>query len=255
MVTLSYDGSFMGLLTVIFEIYDSKYDQVEIVSGHKIQNNIFGNIHQVDTQIEKADRVIKGLKNLISARALKQLYDSFLSEDKGVENKLYAYIHYVFSANQNIEKDYSNPFVLYVAETAKKVHREKHRMEAFIRFQLTKDQIYYAICEPDFNVLPLIKEHFTKRYADQKWLIFDAKRKYGLFYDLEKVEEVQMVFSENINSVKKISAIFDEHEILYQQLWKNYFKSINIVARKNTKLHIQHMPKRYWKHLTEKSIN
>jgi probable DNA metabolism protein len=43
--------------------------------------------------------------------------------------------------------------VLTVQQTSRKVHREKHRMEAFVRFQLTKDQLYFAIVQPDFNVL------------------------------------------------------------------------------------------------------
>ncbi|RYZ23730.1 MAG: DUF4130 domain-containing protein, partial [Chitinophagaceae bacterium] len=51
------------------------------------------------------------------------------------------------------------------------------------------------------------------------------------------------------------SAAYDEAESIYQELWKQYFKSVNIAARKNTKLHIQHMPKRYWKYLPEKQPN
>src|SRR5690606_39662819 len=37
-----------------------------------------------------------------------------------------------------------------------------------------------------------------------------------------------------------------EAEEKFQQLWKQYFKSTNIVERKNDKLHLQHVPKRYW---------
>ncbi|MGY0039832.1 DUF4130 domain-containing protein [Pedobacter sp. NJ-S-72] len=47
-------------------------------------------------------------------------------------------------------------------------------------------------------------------------------------------------------------SILSEKEGFYAVLWKDYFKSTNIAARKNTKLHIQHVPKRYWKYLTEK---
>ena len=59
-------------------------------------------------------------------------------------------------------------------------------MEAFVRFQLTKDGLYYCIIQPDYNVLPLISNHFEKRYADQRWLIYDSRRKYGIYYDLKK---------------------------------------------------------------------
>ena len=51
--------------------------------------------------------------------------------------------------------------------------------------------------------------------------------------------------------LKYISDAFEE---LYQKLWHSYFQSINIEARKNTKLHLQHVPRRYWKYLTEKQV-
>jgi probable DNA metabolism protein len=66
-----------------------------------------------------------------------------------------------------------------------------------------------------------------------------------------------MQFSENPRDNIAMKTIIDEKEELYQQLWQQYFSSVNIAARKNTKLHIQHMPKRYWRWLTEKkgSVN
>jgi probable DNA metabolism protein len=55
-----------------------------------------------------------------------------------------------------------------------------------------------------------------------------------------------------IHNAANVVAAFEEDEEIYQHLWKNYFHSVNIPARKNTKLHLRHIPKRYWKHLTEK---
>ncbi|MNI90098.1 hypothetical protein D3C73_1475850 [compost metagenome] len=102
-------------------------------------------------------------------------------------------------------------------------------------------------------MLPLISNHFKNRYADQQWIIYDLKRKYGLHYNLDAVTEITIGFAEGINKQKPAPALMDENEALYAALWKDYFKSANIVARKNTKLHVQHVPKRYWKYLTEKT--
>ena len=113
-------------------------------------------------------------------------------------------------------------------------------------------KVIYSIVEPDYNVLPLITAHFKDRFADQQWLIWDAKRRYGIYYDKEKVSTVQMTFSEDTQNGKEISRMYDEKEMLYHQLWQQYFKSVSISARKNTKLHLQHMPSRYWKYLPEK---
>jgi probable DNA metabolism protein len=247
-----YDGTFEGWLTAVFEIYEHKFMEAHITIKEKLQPGFFGSVHNIIADNKKANRVWKGLQDKLSKVAQTHLYHAFLSELKGIENTLLQYVQYAFKSKSTVERDYSNETILRVAQTAKKVAREKHRMEAFIRFQLTKDGMYYAICQPDFNVLPLIEKHFKTRYADQRWLIYDAFRKYGLYYDLKNVEVVQLSFNEQNNNGKNISAIYDDTEILYQQLWQQYFNSVNIASRKNTKLHIQHMPKRYWKFLPEK---
>jgi probable DNA metabolism protein len=252
MTTVAYDGGWLGFLTAVFEVYEYRLSDTIICGQDAVPASIFGQVHVVQTDPVKAQRVWEKLKQKLTPRAWRQLYDSFLSEDKSIENVLLRYIQYSLSAKTAVESDYGHPDILMVQQTSRKVHREKHRMEAFVRFQLTKDQLYYAIVQPDHNVLPLIIKHFKDRYADQRWLIYDAHRKYGIYYDLETVEEVQLSFTTDTNNDVSLAAIYDEHEALYQHLWQQYFKSVNIAARKNTKLHVQHMPKRYWKYLVEK---
>src|SRR5690606_25265234 len=133
-----------------------------------------------------------------------------------------------------------------MAVVGKQMHREKHRMEAFIRFQRTIDGLYVAPISPDFNVLPLIVQHFENRYADQSWLIYDIKRHYGVYYDLQKVELVSLEGQPDGMRKGQLSPeIITEVEPLYQELWQAYFDHVNIPERKNLKLHLRHMPKRY----------
>jgi probable DNA metabolism protein len=254
MQLLVYDGSFEGWLTAVFQVYESKYADVSIKREGQAQPNAFGKTHFIQTDNAKAKRVWNGLKQKISAGAASQVYKTFLSEIPSIEDTLLRYVQYVFASKSIVECDYSNEDVHKVQQTSRKVHREKHRMEAFVRFQLTRDQLYYAIVQPDFNVLPLVIRHFKERYADQRWLIYDSRRKYGIYYDLTTVQTVDINFSEDTAGGENISAIYDENEPLYQMLWQQYFGSVNIAARKNTKLHVQHMPKRYWRYLTEKKV-
>lgn len=251
MTTVLYDGSFEGFLTAVFEVYEYKITAPCIYKNGFANDSLFGAAHVVQTDKEKCKRVYKRLSNKLSKNGWDRVYPVFLSELNGIENTLFNYIQYVLSRDGG-ENDFSNKDVLLVLEVSKKVHREKHRMEAFVRFQLTKDQLYYSIIQPDFNVLPLISKHFEKRYADQRWLIYDALRKYGLYYNLQQVSEVEINFDVAPTDKKNTTVLYDEQEELYQQLWQQYFKSVNIAARKNMKLHIQHMPKRYWRYLVEK---
>ncbi len=181
------------------------------------------------------------------------MYFAFLSEEPGIEMILYRYIRKAIGNKDFSAGDYGDSVILKVSQTAKMVSREKHRMEAFVRFMLIKDEIYFSHIAPDFNVLPLILSHFESRYADQKWIIYDLKRKYGLFYDLNSTQYISLDLSEKLNNGILDPYVYAASEKDFQVLWQKYFKSVNIASRKNTKLHLQHVPKRYWKYLSEKS--
>lgn len=247
-----YDGSFEGFLTVVFKVFEEKIKQVDIQREGNVQASFFGESEEVITNKTQADRVWNGLKKKLTPFGRNQLYYSFLSELESVENILLDYIQQVFAIPENIEKDFSNATVLKLSKIAKSVGREKHRMEAFVRFRLTKDGLYFASVAPDFNVLPLIAKHFKSRYADQKWVIYDIERKYGLYYNLENVETIVMDFPKEFDFTKTSKDFFAEEELAFQELWQNYFKSTNIESRKNRVLHVKHVPKRYWKYLSEK---
>jgi probable DNA metabolism protein len=249
-IILQYDGSFDGLLSAIFYVYEYKLSDVEIQRDTE-PKPLFGEVIFVPIDDEKAKRVWKSIKE--KSKNSWKFYYSFLSERSDMERTLLAYAQHVFDQG-NVAGDYGNDAVMQVSKIAKSVGREKHRMEAFVRFRLTKDNIYFATIEPDFNVLPIILKHFKSRYADQEWIIYDLKRKYGIRYDLEKVEEVQFDFENNFNPTETSELIFAQEELEFQELWKNYFKSTNIKSRKNMKLHIRHVPKRYWKYLSEKQF-
>ncbi|RYD75813.1 MAG: DNA metabolism protein, partial [Sphingobacteriales bacterium] len=195
-----------------------------------------------------------GLQKKIKKEWLRKFYCSYLSEIPEAYQHLFQFTIYIFQNEKGAEANYGNNDVMALSKYAKSVEREKHRMEAFIRFQKTGDGMFYASIDPDFNVLPLITNHFKNRYADQQWIIYDLKRKYGLHYDLNTVEEISIDFSADVNKKNPAAILMDEKEELYSLLWKDYFKSANIVARKNTKLHVKHVPKRYWKYLTEKQL-
>ncbi|TSD66605.1 DUF4130 domain-containing protein [Inquilinus sp. KBS0705] len=248
---LIYDGTFEGLLTAVYEVYERKLEHVIIEKCDWVSTALFEDVLQITTDEARAARVLKGLRQKISATGVQRLYAAHLAEIKAEENNLMGYIRYAFDAPHNIEEDYGNRYVMRVSDVVRMVRREKHRMEAFVRFQKLKDETFYATVQPDFNVLPLLIRHFKSRYADQKWIIYDIKRNYGLFYDLHDTQYITLDFS-TMNKAGDVIAAFNEDEGIYQSLWKNYFQSVNIPSRKNTRLHVRHIPKRYWKHLTEK---
>ncbi|SIT95909.1 probable DNA metabolism protein [Epilithonimonas bovis DSM 19482] len=251
MTTLLYDGSFDGLFTAVFEVFEYRYNDAEIVSRENfLQENIFAQIHEVVTQTEKSERVLKKLEQSIGKTGINQLVKVFLSEDPRLEQLILSAVQQsVKYPGDNILQNFANDDILQISKICKSVSRERHRMTAFVRFEKMQDDIYFAKIDPDYNVLPLIRNHFKNRYADQQWMIYDLRRNYGLFYDLENCGFFYP--DEKINLSQYQEKLHDE-EKKYQRLWQSYFAKTNIKERKNSKLHIQHVPKRYWKYLTEK---
>lgn len=254
MTQLVYDGSFEGLLTAIFELYERKIGEARVVRKGSYQPELTASYLESIPDAKKAERVWNGLKQKISVEKRNEVYQCFLSELPEMEDILVAFIRHVFDSKHSVEKDYSNKSVLAVEQIAHKVYREKHRMEAFVRFQRSKDDLYISSIEPDFNVLPLIVSHFSERYADQHWLIYDNRRDYGIHYNKDTfgVQEVRMEWEPTAHHEFLPASTCHEEEVVYQSLWQRYFQTINIQARNNRKLHIRHVPVRYWKYLTEK---
>lgn len=252
MTLLSYDSTFEGFLTAVFEVFEFKYPNPKIIKNSDVQQNLFAKPIEIFTDNGKADRVMKKLNEQLGSDGVRSLIYAFLSEKNGIEDVLFTAINYaVENPHLNILKDFSNDAVLQITQLTKSVGREKHRMEAFIRFELLKDGIYFAKIDPDFDVLTLIIRHFKNRYQDQKWLIYDLRRKYGIYYDLEKIEVITIDLDLKLLGSKD-NSVFSDVEVEYQKLWAEYFDHVNIKERKNKKLHLQHVPKRYWKYLTEK---
>lgn len=253
MTTLIYDGSFEGLMTAIFEVFEYKFADAEIFSAENYNvENIFATVHEVQTQAEKSERVLKKLEDNIGKSAVSQLLMVYLSEDPQLENLILSTVKYsLLRPNQNVLNDFANADMMQIAKVCKSVGREIHRMHAFVRFEKLQDEFYFSKVEPDFNVLPLIFKHFKARYQDQKWMIFDLKRHYGIFSDTESAD---FFYPDEIVKTKFVHTqnLLHEEELKYQKLWQRYFVKTDIPERKNLKLHVQSLPKRYWKYLTEK---
>lgn len=248
-----FDGTYTGLFCCVFEAFEMKeFDALPSYEA-KHQPDFFVPERSIFSDPIKAERIQNALIDKIGKNTSNEFYKAFLSEDEEAWNAIYYILIQIFKGNNKILENFGDSRVLYFHQTLKKVSRERHRMKAFIRFSKSNDGLYFAIIEPDFNVLPLILSFFKNRYADQPWLIYDIKRKYGFHYDTRQLNEITLDQSQQKEMQStQLTIALEERDELFQNLWKRYFKSTNIEARKNMKLHLQHVPRRYWKYLTEK---
>lgn len=247
MTCFTYSGTFTGFLSAVFDVYDRRVTDATLLHSNEPPPLFCDALIDVTDDEHKAARVTNKITALCGRSGLRTLWKAWLSEQPSIDNLCLDAIRYAIRTGTDVLSDYGNPSVVRIREAEKVMHRESHRMEAFVRFRLGADGVYAATIEPDFNVLPMIVPHFTDRYADQRWLIYDVKRGYGMYYDLHTVSEVEISTTEQSDAIE-----LDADEDQFASLWKDYFRSTNIKARRNMKLHLRHVPRRYWRLLTEK---
>ena len=260
MIVYVFDNTLDGLLTAVFDSF-FLHQEPEMLLAEGEQLPLFADKpHTVMTDNEKAARVWKGLEKHLSRDGLHMIAISWLSEERALNQPLFNFVCKVFRlpARSGIEQNASDPDVLAVRNTCRRVLHEQLRMKQFIRFQKAKDGTYLAVVSPDHNVLPLIIDHFQDRFNDQPWLIYDAKRHYGYYYDgtnapirITFEDEASVPF--DLTNGKLEADVLSSDDALFQQLWRTYFKAICIKERMNPRKQLSDMPRRYWKYMTEKN--
>lgn len=260
MTVYTFDNTLDGLLTAVFDSFALHQQHVTLLAKGE-QLPLFANKpYVVMTDSEKAERVWKGLEKHLSKDGLHMITISWLSEERALNQPLFNFICKVFRQPvcSGIERNASDADVLEVRNTCRRVLHEQLRMKQFIRFQKAKDGTYLAVVSPDHNVLPLITDHFQDRFNDQPWLIYDAKRHYGYYYD-GTAAPIHITFKDesavpfDLSNGKLNDEVLSDNDQLFQQLWRTYFKAICIKERMNPRKQLSDMPRRYWKYMTEKN--
>ena len=259
MTVYTFDHTLDGLLTAVFDAYALHQMPDSLSVEGDILPMFCNEVHQVRTAEDKARRVWAGLEKRLSREALRLITVAWLSEEKELSTPLFHYIYKVFLRKEgapSIERNFSDPDVLFVTNTGRRVMHEQLRMKQFIRFQKTKDGTYLGVVSPDHNVLPLVISHFRDRFGDQPWLIYDARRRYGFYYDRQQVVRITFEDEEalpfDLDTGRLSSEVLSQDDQLFQDLWRTYFKAICIRERMNPRKQLSDMPRRYWKYMTEK---
>ena len=119
---------------------------------------------------------------------------------------------------------------------------EVELLRGFVRFS-EFDGVLGAEIEPKNRVLPLLRHHFCERYHNETFFIYDRTHQEALLYSGGVSRIVPLEHFEMAQP--------DEQEAGYRRLWRRFYDTIAIEARKNEKLRMTHMPKRYWNTMTE----
>ena len=241
---LIYDGSFEGLLTSIFYAYPMK-DKAIITNKKNHIPNMLNQITYVKTEIDKYTRVYKSIKKKLNNTVLTNIYLTYLSEIASCENTILEYLKLCYKFGTSINLAKNNDTIILIDKYCQKVNIEAERFMQFVRFKEIVPLGFYSKIEPDYNILPLIINHFTERFSDQNFIIHDVTREIALVYD----KKSSFITHLSKNKSKEILSLNKDNT--FENLFKIFYKSTTIKERINLKCRDNFMPRRYHKNLTE----
>lgn len=236
-----YDGSFEGFLSCVFESFAAKQHPYDIICENLSQPSLMEE-KWITTDFQKAERVLRGIGEKISADALYLVQNGFCTCYSQRELLLLDFIRLGFSRGRSVCDLLANKTVSELQKAVLFLKRESHQYLGFVRFSVHGDGLV-SVIEPKNMVLPTIAPHFCDRYRNELFIIYDKTHRSALIH---KPQQWAIVDIEDF-----IEPEADETERFYRELWGIYFDAIAIRERNNPRCQMNHMQKRYWNHLTE----
>ena len=223
-------------------VFDAFREECIITSDESVQLSIDSEVIRVNADREKCERVRKGITRY-DRYAEEEILLALRSCDALKEQIAFNYIKKLMQIKAPIKKMLSLPETIELNDLVYKVTGETHRLKGFLRFMESRDGVLYAPYSPDNNITDLLMPHFAERFKSERFVIHDLKRKIAGMYDGREWI---------IGYAGEAEIYLSEYERAFENLWKKYYKSVNIKERPHEKQMKGYMPVRYWKFLPEK---
>lgn len=234
------DGTSESFFTAVFDAYPEK--NCIITSDKDIQLSLDSEVINVAIDGEKTCRVTEKLTAL-DCEAVKDINKVLRSCDALKEQTAFEYIKALTRHKAPVKKAYNLPEVIEFNDVLYKITGEVHRIKGLLRFMESADGTLYAPYSPDNDITELLMPHFVERFKSERFVIHDLKRKTaGMYNGREWIT----------GYVGEAEIYLSEYERAFENLWKKYYKAVNIKERPHEKQMKRSMPVRYWKFLPEK---
>ncbi len=234
-----YDGSFDGLLCCVFESYEQNEIPAQIL---KWGEPTLYPTKAIASDSQKAGRVLASIPRKMGQPALQLVRMAFLTCLEEKERMILLFLRLGYRHGPAVTSMLADDVVNTLFKAVKRLTNESYRYQGFVRFSVINGVLVSEI-EPENFVLPLLAPHFCKRLANERFFIHDQTHGMALVYEPGR----RAIIPADRLELPPI----DQEEAAYRRLWQLFYDTIAIQGRINPRGRMGHLPKRYWKNMTE----
>ena len=243
MTVFLIEKSLTGVCSALFYAFTERIMPDGVFSRDGFVRNFTDCYIEIENDEKKAQRILRALKKYGGEKITEYVKICLLSCDVNAAKIAFDYAYLTLFKRRDVSSFLADKSVSDFYYIIKNVLNEKHRFTGFIRFKETASGILYAPYSPDNDITEILCPHFVARLSGVPFIIHDVKRNKAGVSDGKRFT----VMTTDTDAVLNLSG--DEKE--WENLWKNYYKAVNIKERRNKKQQNNLMPLRYRKFLPE----
>lgn len=244
-----HDGSLEGLLSAVFQAYARHEEPTDIVAAERYQPRLGQSPIPIATDAGHARRMRAGIQDAAGREGFRWVLEASLCDDYDAGMKVYRFIRHLMerqaagSQGRRLLDDLSHPTVAAVHTLRTKAVNEAEKMRQFVRFSHLENGVWFARCNPNVSVIPLVISHFARRFNDQPFIIYDEVHHLSGIYDGQS----WYLATGEVEAPAGPTA----HDQCMEEAWRCFYDALCVDARYNPELRRNFMPQRLWKNLPE----
>lgn len=249
------EDSVDGIFTGVYDAWASGLGHANVGLRISAQMNLelFAEYCEVQTDAEKAQKVARSIRRKMGQDAYQTIYQAALSMYAEKADCIYRVVARGMSSGVSPKEareviwSLQDPNVSRLFELSRKTGNEAHRYLQFVRFRELEDGLLFAEIQAENYILPLIGDHFSDRFPNENFMIYDNAHKDCLIHGKQRSWFILRDTEPDQKKKEQLSG----KEAEMQKLWRGFCTSIAIEARKNEKLQMQFWPLKFRKWMTE----
>lgn len=254
MLVFLCEDSLEGILTAVYEAYQSRYghDNIRLqLATQEYEMELFSTYREIAADAVSTDKVLYSILDRIGQAARESVIQAAYSAEADKAEVIYRYLIRGFAVGARITDHLSDPFVGRMFAICRGFGNEVHRFRQFLRFLVQENGLMTAVIEPKGRVLTFLVPHFADRLPGEDFIIWDKTHDQAALHRKQQgwflMDHIGRDYPEYAAELEQAGT----EEARMQGLWKIFFHAIAVEERKNGDLQRQFLPKWYRGHMTE----
>ncbi len=170
-----------GIFTGVYNAWASRLGHANValrVEG-PTDLELFAEYRSVETDAQKAQKVADTIRRRMGETSYEMIYRAALANAPEKADCIYRVLAVGLSRHtdsriaRHLIEGLQDTNACRIFELSRKVQNEAHRYEGFVRFREIEGGVLFSEIEAENQILPLIGEHFSDRFPNEHFLIFD----------------------------------------------------------------------------------